>query len=213
MKTYNLFKMDALSRSNLKPYAYIVNDWLSQRVYQYFSLHDPCPLTYRSTWPAERSRMWEEIGRGKPFLSQFSCGRGEPVTTHCILTELSRTAVRRSMASLLPSITGGTVWANGECVQKREKSLHIIRMSFCLKKKKKEQHAPYTFRLNILSSSPAALVATQVYFPLSAGRARVTVSVLPSGLTLSIKTPNILHQKHMPRKLSAGTFWMYSKAG
>lgn len=72
-----------------------------------------CPLTYRSTCPAERSRMWEDTDRGRPFLSQLSCGGGEPAATHSMLTELSRTVVSCSAASLLPSITGGTEKATG----------------------------------------------------------------------------------------------------
>lgn len=67
-----------------------------------------CPLTYRSTCPAERSRMWEDTDRGRPFLSQLSCGGGDPVAAHSMLTELSRTLVSCSALSLLPSITGGT---------------------------------------------------------------------------------------------------------
>lgn len=67
-----------------------------------------CPLTYRSTCPAERSRMWEDTDRGRPFLSQLSCGGGEPVATHSMLTELSRTVVSCCASSLSPSITGGT---------------------------------------------------------------------------------------------------------
>ena len=72
------------------------------------------PLTYRSTCPAERSRMWEDTGRGRPFLSQLSCGGGEPVATHSMLTELSRTVINSSTVSPLPSITGGTGGADGE---------------------------------------------------------------------------------------------------
>lgn len=72
------------------------------------------PLTYRSTCPAERSRMWEDTGRGRPFLSQLSCGGGEPVATHSMLTELSRTVINFSTVSPLPSITGGTGGADGE---------------------------------------------------------------------------------------------------
>lgn len=67
-----------------------------------------CPLTYRSTCPAERSRMWEDTDRGRPFRSQLSCGGGDPVATHSMLTELSRTVVSCSGVSLLPSIKGGT---------------------------------------------------------------------------------------------------------
>lgn len=52
-------------------------------------------------------------------------------------------------------------------------------------KKNTKWNPPYTFRLNILSSSPAVLVATQVYLPLSVVWALVTVSVLPSGLILN----------------------------
>lgn len=72
------------------------------------------PLTYRSTCPAERSRMWEDTGRGRPFLSQLSWGGGEPVATHAMLIELSWTVVSSSTVSLLPSITGGTEGASGE---------------------------------------------------------------------------------------------------
>lgn len=85
---------------------------LQQHVLQ--TVLEPCPLTYRSTCPAERSRMWEDTGRGRPFLSQLSCGGGEPVATHSMLTELSRTVVNCSTVSLLPSITGGTEKAIGE---------------------------------------------------------------------------------------------------
>lgn len=52
--------------------------------------------------------MWEERGRGRPFRSQLSCGGGEPVATHSMLTEASRTVVSSSTVSLLPFITGGT---------------------------------------------------------------------------------------------------------
>lgn len=53
--------------------------------------------------------MWEETGSGRPFLSQLSCGGGEPVATHSMLMELSRTVVNSSNTfSLLPFITGGT---------------------------------------------------------------------------------------------------------
>lgn len=74
----------------------------------------PRPLTYRSTWPADRSRMCEDTGRGRPFLSQLSWGGGEPVATHSMLTELSRTVINSSTVSLLPSMRGGTAGAHGE---------------------------------------------------------------------------------------------------
>lgn len=147
---------------------------MQQRVLQ--TVLEPCPLTYRSTCPAERSRMWEDTGRGRPFLSQLSCGGGEPVATHSMLTELSRTVVNFSTVSLLPSITGGTEKVIGE---QNENKLFMpsLRTSDsncfqwtihqeCIRKFKKI-NPPYTFRLNILSSSPAVLVATQVYLPLS----------------------------------------------
>lgn len=163
---------------------------------------EPCPLTYRSTCPAERSRMWEDTGRGRPFLSQLSCGGGEPVATHSMLTELSRTVVNFSTVSLLPSITGGTEKVIGE---QNENKLFMpsLRTSDsncfqwkihqeCIRKFKKI-NPPYTFRLNILSSSPAVLVATQVYLPLSVVWAPITVSVLPSGLILKTKAESHHH--------------------
>lgn len=46
------------------------------------------------------------------------------------------------------------------------------------------ENSPYTFKLKIRSSSPAGLVATQVYFPVSELRALKMFNVLPSGVTL-----------------------------
>lgn len=152
---------------------------------------EPCPLTYRSTCPAERSRMWEDTGRGRPFLSQLSWGGGEPVATHSMLTELSRTVVNCSTVSLLLSITGGTEkseWKGKSVTWKHSSCNHQGQV--------KKWNPPYTFRLNILSSSPAVLVATQVYLPLSAVWAPVTVSVLRSGLILNTKTASCHHYHH-----------------
>lgn len=52
--------------------------------------------------------MWEDSGSGRPFRSQLSCGGGEPVATHSMLTEAPRMVLSSSTASLLPFITGGT---------------------------------------------------------------------------------------------------------
>jgi len=46
------------------------------------------------------------------------------------------------------------------------------------------ENSPYTLKLKIWSSSPAGLVATQVYFPVSEVRALKMFNVLPSGATL-----------------------------
>ncbi len=163
------------------------------------SLLEPCPLTYRSTCPAERSRMWEDTGRGRPFLSQLSWGGGEPAATHSMLTELSRTVVNCSTVSLLPSITGGTgksKWRAKSVTWKHSSCIHQGQV-------KTKLNSPYTFRLNILSSSPAALVATQVYLPLSVVWAPVTVSVLRSGLILNTKTASYHHYHHLSLDLPA----------
>lgn len=147
--------------------------------------HQFCPLTYRSTCPAERSRMWEDTDRGRPFLSQLSCGGGDPLATHSMLTELSSTVVSCSVVSLLPSITGGTEKVAKWQIEKQQKikSNSLSRVV----------NLPYTLTLNILSSSPAGLLATQVYLPLSEVWASFKVNVLLSGLKLKATTES--HQK------------------
>ena len=137
--------------------------------------------------------MCEDTGRGRPFLSQLSCGGGEPAATHSIFTELSRTVVSCSTVSLLPSITGGTGNVNGK--QKRSVAWKQSPQLFLLNDtwSRNELNPPYTFRLNILSSSPAVLAATHVYLPLSVVWAPVTVSVLPSGLILKTKAASRPH--------------------
>lgn len=66
------------------------------------------PGTYRSSRPAERRCTWEESGSGRPFHSQWTCGSGEPVATHSMLTDESATVLSSSAASPLPFMTGGT---------------------------------------------------------------------------------------------------------
>ena len=58
-----------------------------------------------------------------------------------------------------------------------------------------ESHPPNTLRLKMRSSSPALLVATQVYLALSEGRALDTVSTVPSGLLLHNKQES--HNRHV----------------
>lgn len=158
--------------------------------------------------------MWEDTGRGRPLLSQLSCGGGEPVATHSNLTESSRTEVNCSTLSLLPSITGGTKKKSEE--NKLKTTLHSA-----IKQKDqnvknvftKKSNPPNTFRLNILSSSPALLVATQVYFPLSAVWALITVSVLPSGLILNTNVSVSSWDHLSPKWPAEKLFYFFSFCG
>lgn len=136
-------------------------------------------------------------GRTQPGAGRFSANWAEVEEirwprTRCLpscprLASTPRLRPRYS-GSLEGLRTGSSFWSNTGTTPRSEWTVFLIRFFlfifnfFCYCEPK--LNLPYTLRLKILSSSPALLVATHVYLPLSVVWVAVTVSVLPSGLIL-----------------------------